>query len=436
MSAALHRVHDFVWSGEDREVLGTPEGLDPQAAPIGQFGLHWTGEDGAHMLVRDSLGVNKLFFALGRDGVVESANFLVDLVKRGHPLSRIWSVPSGHSVRIEPARRRLQLSPHAELPWRGDIEADVTPDACAARIGDALAATFERLRSATEGHPLYVTLSGGLDSSTIAVLAREHLGPVVALTFELGDAGGHSDDVRSALRVARDLGVEIELVRPDSADLLESIDDVLLHGQDWRDFNVHCALVNWALARAVAALHPDGPRPMVLTGDVMNELMADYSPVEYGGRVYYRLPRMSTGRLRRALVRGLDAGDREVGIFARWGVDCIQPYAMCAAAYAALPDAWVGASESKPDWVRRVMGDRVPAHVYARPKVRAQVGSSSRTGGTLGLLHDHGFDARGLARRFAGLLGAEPEALDGLIRAGVYRFTSTHPDDPAEEPAA
>ena len=95
------------------------------------------------------------------------------------------------------------------------------------------------------------------------------------------------------------------------------IDPVLMYGQDWRDFNVHCGIVNLAIARAIRAEHHDGARPLLLTGDGMNELMADYSPVIHNELEYYSLPRLPPGRLRRFLVQGLDAGDREVGIFAQ-----------------------------------------------------------------------------------------------------------------------
>src|SRR2546422_1077515 len=38
----------------------------------------------------------------------------------------------------------------------------------------------------------------------------------------------------------------------------------------------------------------------------------------------YRLPKLPPGALRAALVRGLDAGDREVGIFNHHGIDVLQ----------------------------------------------------------------------------------------------------------------
>jgi hypothetical protein len=145
------------------------------------------------------------------------------------------------------------------------------------------------------------------------------------------------------------------------------------------------------------------------------------------GQTFYALPRLSPGRLRRFLVQGLDAGDREVGIFARFGLETIQPYALCAEAYAALPGALVGHGDAKQRLVRAAFGDRIPSYVYDRPKVRAQVASASQVGGTLSALVDRGIDAAYLRRRFAELLGAHVDEVDGLIRAGFYRFATAYP---------
>jgi hypothetical protein len=215
-------------------------------------------------------------------------------------------------------------------------------------------------------------------------------------------------------------------VRASTEDLLEAIDEVLLHGQDYRDFNVHCGLVNALLGAAIASRHVSGPRPVLLTGDTMNELLADYEPETYRGATYYPLPRLPRGRLRRHLVTGLDAGDREVGIFARQGLDTIQPYALAADAYAALPDAAVDSPEAKRELVELVLGRLVPRFVYDRPKVRAQVGGSEGMG-TMGLMLDHGIDAAWLEARFAELFAMDPAEVKGTIRAGRYRFPSSYP---------
>jgi asparagine synthetase B (glutamine-hydrolysing) len=296
-----------------------------------------------------------------------------------------------------------------------------------------LDATFRALRPLLAGRPVYVTLSGGLDSTTVAALAKLHLGPFVGITFFVGGGGSAAPeagtDVHYARLVAEALGIPLELVELPADALPDLIDEVLVGGQDFRDFNVHCGLVNAALARAIAnspRAATKGP-PVVLTGDTMNELMADYTPVHYGPAEYYSLPHLGAGKLRRFLVGGLDTGDREVGIFARQGIETIQPYALFPEIYTALPGAFLETDTAKQRLARLVMGDLIPSFIYERPKVRAQVGGSKKVGGTLAALVDRGIDAAALERRFCQLFGFDGRELRRWIRAGVYRFTATYP---------
>jgi asparagine synthetase B (glutamine-hydrolysing) len=401
---------------------------DVPARLTGQYAFHLK-RGGEHLLIRDALGVNKLFFAIDAHGAVWSSSFLIDLVRAGHALDDISSVPSGHRVRITPRERTLTLDKVSALSF-GDDAAPLELDALAARIRARLDETFTRVAHAVAGRPLYVTLSGGLDSTAVATLARAHIGPFVGVTFCVGDAARsrvEGADLHYAQKVADGLGIALEVVPVPREELPAFVDDVLIYGQDWRDFNVHCGVVNAAIGRAIAKRHASGPRPVVLTGDTMNELMADYSPVQYRGREYYTLPRLPVGRLRRFLVGGLDAGDREVGVFHRAGLDTIQPYAWCADAYAAVPGAFLAQPGAKQRLVEAVLGDRVPRFIYDRPKVRAQVGSSAEVGGTLACLVDQGVDTAQLTARFAELFGVQPAALTSLIRAGYYRFASSYP---------
>jgi asparagine synthetase B (glutamine-hydrolysing) len=411
----------------------------------GHYALHLRGADGSHVLARDPLGVNKLFFAVDAEGRVSSSNYFAELARAGHAPTRIWSVPSGHLVRLWPEERRLVLEKHSTLTFADDEPAQPgeLPEH-AEQVRARLDATFSALRRVVEGRSVYVTLSGGLDSTTVAALAKLHLAGVaerlVGVTFFVRDpAAKHSEpqpgtDVYFARLVAEALEIPLELVEVPPTDLPELVDEVLLTGQDFRDFNVHCGLVNAALARGIAsrhrALHPggEGLPPVVLTGDTMNELMADYTPVQYGQTEYYALPRLGPGRLRRFLVAGLDAGDREVGIYAHHGVATIQPYAVHPDPYTALPGSFLEAEGAKQRLARLVMGDLVPSFIYERPKVRAQVGGSNEVGGTLAALVDRGIDGPELERRFCRLTGFAPADLKRWIRAGVYRFTNTYPE--------
>jgi asparagine synthetase B (glutamine-hydrolysing) len=422
-------VRDFVWIDQHLvPAARAPDVLDALQRGqevSGQFALHARLEGGDHLFVRDPLGVNKLFLAMGPGGDLRWSNYWIDLA--ADAASGIWSVPAGHWLRVRPDSAGLDLGAYRRLEFQEAGEPQ--PQPAAGRIRSRLAAVFRRLRDAVAGRPLYVTLSGGLDSTTVAVWAREWLGPFTAVTFAVARDARHAqadDDLAVATRVARDLGVACEVVEVADNEILDSIDDVLRFGQDWREFNVHCGVVNAAIGRAIGRAHPAGPRPVVLTGDVMNELMADYTAVTLNGREYYTLPRLPPGRLRRHLVQGLDSGDREVGIFTQRGVDAIQPYAMCAGSYAAVPDALVNQADAKAGLVRAIMGTRIPSYVYDRPKVRAQVGGAGTVRGTLAVFAEHGVDAAALAARFAALFGLPVPELGRMIRGGIYRVPTSY----------
>jgi asparagine synthetase B (glutamine-hydrolysing) len=393
-------------------------------AATGHFGLA-VERRGDVALARDALGVNKLFFSV-EGGVLRSSAFFLDLVARGIAPEKVWSVPSGHLVRLALDGPHFSLSKWSTI--EPGVESHSTEQQLAARVSDRLHEVFRGLRAALAERPRFVSMSGGLDSTTIAVLAREHLGTFTGVTFAVDDGrlrdAKLDDDLSAAERVARELGVphHVVVVTPDA--LAAHLDDALVYGQDYRDFNVHCGLVNAVLGAAVSELAQNA---VLLTGDTMNELVADYSPVQFEGRSHYVLPDISPGRLRRYLVQGLDSGDREVGVLARWGVQTVQPFALAADAYAALPDRMVQEAGSKQRFVEKVFGDRIPRFVYARPKVRAQVGAAGEPSGTMAALLRRGIDQQALERRFESLFGIDARERRRLIRAGMYRFPTTHP---------
>jgi asparagine synthetase B (glutamine-hydrolysing) len=430
-------VADFLWIRDQPaptlDLSDPTERLKALSVTDGQFSLHQVlPSEEEHALARDPLGVNKLFFAIDHAQNVQSSNYWIELIRRGCAPDRIWSVPSGHLLCVTPTRRAFSLRKYARLEFNEGRSSRDGADLSywAQRIRRRLRTVFQRIGDAVRGRRIYVSLSGGLDSTVVAVLAREFIGEFTAVSFAVSSDDRTSEDLHCAERVAHELGVPLEVVLSTPQEVMSSIDTVLVYGQDWRDFNVHCGLVTAGLGRAIRELHAASgatSAPVVLTGDVMNELMADYTPVQYNGREYYTLPRLPPARLRRFLIAGLDAGDREVGIFTHFGIDVLQPYAMCAAEYAALPPALVEVSRAKQQLVKAVMGCAVPPEVYSRPKTRAQVGSAAQPNGTLAVLVDNGVDNAVLERRFAELYSLDATALRRFIRAGVYRFASSYP---------
>ena len=368
-------------------------------------------------IVRDPLGINKLFWAATDDGRVAVASRPKRLLEEGFRFSSLRAIPRG-SV-IELAEGRPEPDVH-RITWRAEEIPEAGLAELAAQIQSTLARYLGALVEAHKGAEFFVCLSGGLDSSGIAAIAREQIPGIKAVSFDLERRDRESDDRQVARRLADDLGLPLICVTTPPMSLLEKLDFVLEEGVDWRDFNVHAGLVNAAIAEAIAGSDGNMPK-IVLTGDLANEFLADYGEERYRGATFYGLPRLRGSVLRDALVRGLDTSNRETGIFAAWGAQVVQPYAVAVDLYLSLPESLLESSQGKQSLGRAIFGDLLPDYVYTRPKVRAQVGSSQGDRGVLGLCIDHGIDSQHLRYRFAQLHGIDADELDSFIRGGTYR---------------
>jgi asparagine synthetase B (glutamine-hydrolysing) len=384
------------------------------------------GEAGWRLL-RDPLGLNKLFWSRRADGTIAVAARPRRLIEDGSPLERIQAIPRGAVVDLYSSGQ--EPAEHSILPaaWPSP---DQPHSAGIATVANEIRATLDGylaiLASAYPKARVFVCLSGGLDSSSIAALAVQHFPELVAVSFDLRRRhGGPSEDRSTAERLAQDLGIPLLDATVTEQELLEPLDTVLTEGIDWRDFNVHAALVNAALAaaidRAVADQDRAGP-VLVLTGDLANEFLVDYQAEQYRGVTYYALPRLSAPALRASLVRGLDSCHREVGVFAAWDLTVVQPYALAVDAYLRLDANFLGLEDRKQQLCQAVVGSLLPDYIYARTKARAQVGGADGDGGVLGACVDRGIDGAWLRRRFAELHDVgDPRTLNRFVRAGCYR---------------
>jgi asparagine synthetase B (glutamine-hydrolysing) len=375
------------------------------------------GSPSSWRIVRDPLGINKLFWAPTPEGVT-LASRPKRLVDGGCALDVIRAIPRGSVIDLSEGSsesRVHRISPLAKEAGQNSL-AELAPT-----IRSVLDRYLVAVAEASQGAHFFVCLSGGLDSSGIAALARDRLPGVTAVSFDLERRRGESEDRRVARRLARDLDLPLMCVDASSTSLLEKLDVVLGEGVDWRDFNVHAGLVNAAIAEGIAASASANARTVVLTGDLANEFLADYAEERYRGATYYELPRLPLPALRDALIRGLDTSNREIGVFAAWGADVVQPYAVAADLYLSLPASLLTSTEAKQKVGRAVFGDLLPEYVFGRAKVRAQVGSSDGDRGVLGLCIDNGIDARYLRNRFAYIHHVTDAALDRFIRGGTYR---------------
>ena len=409
----------FGWTGA--ELITTCTGRPRPGSHLRGAYTYLSIDRGRVRLARDPMGLGKLFWASEPDGALLFSARPWRLVDAGCAFGEIRAVHPGAVIEID-LDRDVELVESLSAPQRNPAESAParSVEAIAADIRATLDGYCAALAAAYPNARVFVCLSGGLDSTGVALLAREHFRDVVAVSFDLRRRNGTaSADRRTAERLASELGLHLLPVTPSPDELLEGLDVVLREGIDWRDFNVHAGLVNLALASGIAAAHSDGDA-IALTGDFPNEYLVDYHAEVLGGQTYYALPQLPPTALQAALVRGLETSHREAGPFQSRNLPVVQVYGPAVDHYLALPNAFLVDPDRKERLCRMMFGDAIPDYVYSRPKTRAQIGDPEGDGGVLGLCLSRGIDGAALRRRFAELHRADSAALDRFIRGGRY----------------
>jgi asparagine synthase (glutamine-hydrolysing) len=211
--------------------------------------------DGADVvLARDPLGIKPLYTAGWEGGLV----FASELKALPLEAENVREFPPGHVY-----SRRNGLKRYYDLPAAGQ---DVT-DALAAQRG-----IRERLEAAVckrlvADVPVGVFLSGGLDSSLIAALARRHKDPLE--TFSVGTAD--SEDRRQALEMAAVLGTRHHERVFTIEEAIEALPEVIYYLESFDCALVRSAMPNFFLAK-LAARHVK----VALSGEGADELFAGY----------------------------------------------------------------------------------------------------------------------------------------------------------------
>ena len=398
----------------------------------GQYAVVVDTGDGI-FLARDPLGCNKLFYGWRDDGTLVVANRVDTALAAGIDLDRLASCPPGNRLQLKDGMAST-LDAVPLSPPRPEKAFSLPTFKTA--VKQTLDAAFDRLARTYPAHEVVVCLSGGLDSSVIAGMAAKRWPCVTAASFTYlssadiaawlqGEAAeglaGASEDFQCAAEVAKALGITFLPVIRAADSALSAIPRAVKLCQDWRDFNVHCAIVNLFLAESIRARFA-GRDVLVLTGDLMNELVCDYHAEEIDGTIYYPQPRVPITERRRFFVRGLDVNDREVGVFASFGLVLCQPFTAVADLYMAIPGETLSEPNAKLTLNEGLLDPAVVGRV-SRAKQRAQVGGPD--GGTLGICHRAGLSQEMLARLWTEGL---PEDRRGtrphdFVQVGRYRST-------------
>jgi len=180
------------------------------------------------------------------------------------PFASIEKVPAGCIVTVDDQGTAFRRY------WDPDAGPDTDHPDLSALLRAAVA------RQVRADVPLGVFTSGGLDSSLLAALAGEAVGPGRIRTFAVGFRDRSYDERRYADRLARSLGTTHESVVVEDDQVLESLDALAATGEPVGD---PAAVPTLVLARAARA-----SVTVVLSGEGADELFGGY-PTYIGHRI-------------------------------------------------------------------------------------------------------------------------------------------------------
>lgn len=249
----------------------------------GMFALAiWDGD--RFFCARDRIGKKPFFYRLRRDSFEFASevkafselsfigNDVFDLFEfcpNEHTLYRdIFALKPGHYLLYHPTRGTLETRAYWDIPHHEDER--ITDETEALDRFIELVEDSVRLRMRADV-PVTMFLSGGIDSSLIAGLAK----PKEAFTCQFEEFAGKIDEETYARDLAERLGIELHIVRPSREEFLEDLSSLAYYLEmPTGSFSV------FPLYRLAKAVHLAGYK-VVLSGEGSDELFGGYARNEF-----------------------------------------------------------------------------------------------------------------------------------------------------------
>jgi asparagine synthase (glutamine-hydrolysing) len=257
----LNRHHTFASNSDSETILHVFEdhGLSTPHLLDGMFAFA-ISEGDRLVLARDRIGIKPLYYGrqTKEDGSVTM--YFASELKALAPLTEnIKEFPPGTLYDTDSGFRT-----YYKVPDRVPLELDLAVHT--RRMRETIeAAVKKRLLSDV---PLGAFLSGGLDSSIIAAVAKKYMPELH--TFSVGIEG--SRDLEAARRVARHIGsIHHEYVYT-VAEVVEKLPEIIYYLESFDQDLVRSAIPTWFCARLAA-----DKVKVILTGEGADELFAGYS---------------------------------------------------------------------------------------------------------------------------------------------------------------
>lgn len=234
-------------------------GIEIVEALDGMFAFAFFGDE--VFLARDAIGIKPLYYVKNDAGLFFASEIKALLEAQGE----IREFPAGHWWSA--ARGFVRYFHVDDLQWNAALPSDL-PDA---EYDDLIRSTLRRAVQkrliADPGIPVGVSLSGGLDSSLVAALARE--GRDMLDTFVVGMEG--SEDIARSREAAAALGTRHHAYVYDFQEMLDVLPEVIYHLESFDAALVRSAIPNYFLARLAAERVK-----VMLTGEGADEIFGGY----------------------------------------------------------------------------------------------------------------------------------------------------------------
>ena len=212
------------------------EAMAPMLNGIFAFAI-WDRKREILFVARDGLGVKPLYFSESPKGFIFASEIKALLEDPGverqldpvavcYYLTYLWSpapqtilrnvkkLEPGHFMLVKDGRIYKKVRFY-DLPYDQPLE-DVSGEEAARLLRDAIRLAVERQMVADV--PVGAFLSGGLDSSLVAAMAKDHVSNARLQCFTIGFTGeaskteGMAEDLQYAKKVAEHLGVDLHTI--------------------------------------------------------------------------------------------------------------------------------------------------------------------------------------------------------------------------------
>jgi len=313
--------------------------------------------DSELILARDSVGLRPLFYGY-KDGEVYFASEMKALLGL---CTEVVELPPGHVY-----SQRQGLRPFKSLQY--PVPEFDSPEQAARILADLLRGAVEmRLKDGNVGG---VLLSGGLDSSAIAYLAKEFQPNLK--TFTVGTGINNSEDLRRARDMAQCLSTEHHEYIYGEREIEQVLPQVIYHLESFEEDCVYGAVANYFAAR-LAAQHTN----CVLCGEGADEFLGGYHELKEA-RNEAEFLQLTEDLISNAYHTALQRLDR---MMAAHSLEFRPPFldGRVTAFCSKIPMAWkIHGTEKIEKWIlRKAFAGLLPNHILNRVKQPFASGAGS-----------------------------------------------------------